>query len=92
MSTTRNTPNGNHPAPNRQTVKPTKGSVGTLELVAYFGSVIGVFLASALMDSRGSEAVEAWFFVALLAFGYALSRAGSPTPAAATGTGAQLHR
>ena len=36
MSTTRNTPNGNHPAPNRQTVNPTKGSVGTLELVAYF--------------------------------------------------------
>ena len=92
MSTTRNTPNGDRLARTRHTVQATKGSVGTLELVAYFGSVIGVFLASALMDSRGSEAVEAWFFVALLAFGYALSRAGSPTPAAATGTGAQLHR
>ena len=92
MSTTRNAPNGDRHARTRQTVKATKGSVGTFELIAYFGSVIGVFLASALMGSRGSEAVEAWFFVALLAFGYALSRAGSPTPAAATGTGAQLHR
>jgi hypothetical protein len=92
MSTTRNTPNGDRHARTRHAVQATRGSVGTLELVAYFGSVIGVFLASALMGSRGSEAVEAWFFVALLAFGYALSRAGSPTPAAATGTGAQLHR
>lgn len=88
---TGNTPNGKHAAPTRRTVEATKGAVGTLELVAYFGSVIGVFLASTLMGSRGSEAVEAWFFVALLAFGYALSRAGSPTPVAATGTGAQPH-
>ena len=88
---TRNTPNGNQAAPTRQTVEATKGSVGTLELVAYFVSVIGMFLASAVVGGRGSEAVEAWFFVALLAFGYALSRAGSPTPAAATGNGAQLH-
>ena len=88
---TRNTPNGNHAAPTRQTVEATKGSVGTLELVAYFASVIGVFLGSAVVGVRGTAAVEAWFFVALLAFGYALSRAGSPTPAAATRTGARLH-
>ena len=74
---TRNTPNGNHAAPIRKTVEATKRSVGTLELVAYFGSVIGVFLASAVVGGRGSGAVEAWFFVSLLAFGYALSRAGS---------------
>ena len=88
---TRNTLNGNHHAPTRQTAEARTGSVGTLELVAYFASVIGVFLVSALVGGGGSEAVEAWFFVALLAFGYALSRAGSPSPAAATGTGAQLH-
>ena len=88
---TRNTPNHIHHAPTRQTVEATKRSVGTLELVAYFASVIGVFLGSAVVGVRGTAAVEAWFFVALLAFGYALSRAGSPVPAAAKGTGAQPH-
>ena len=83
----RNTPNGNHAAPTHQTAEATKGSVGTLELVAYFASVIGVFLASAVVDVRGSAAIEGWFFVALLAVGYALSRVGSPTPVAATGNG-----
>ena len=88
---TRTTPNGNHTAPTRQTVGATKGSVGTLELVGYFGSVIGVFLASAVVGTRSSGAVEAWLFVAMLVFGYALSRAGSPTPAAATANDARLH-
>lgn len=88
---TGNTSNGNHHAPGRQTVETTKGSVGTPGLVAYFASVIGVFLASAVVGVRGPEAVEVWFFVAMLTVGYALSRAGSPAPAAATGTGAQLH-
>lgn len=88
---TRNTPHGNPTAPTRQPGGATKGSVGTLELVGYFGSVIGVFLASAVVGTRSSGAVEAWFFVALLVFGYALSRAGSPTPAAATTNDARLH-
>lgn len=88
---TRNTPNGNHHAPTRQTVEATKGSVGTLELVAYFATVIGVFLTMAVVGGPGAEPVEAWFFVALLAFGYALSRAGSPGPAAATESSAQPH-
>ena len=88
---TRNIPSGNHDAPTRQTVEATTGSVGTLELVAYFATVIGVFLTMAVVGGLGAEAVEAWLFLALLAFGYALSRAGSPSPAAATGNSAQLH-
>ena len=88
---TRNTPSADHHAPTRQTVEATTGSVGTLELVAYFATVIGVFLALAVVGGRGSEAVEAWFFVALLAFGYALSRARPTTPPAATGSSAQRH-
>jgi hypothetical protein len=91
MSMTRNTPNSHHDAPTRQRVEATTGSVGTLELVAYFATVIGVFLTMAVVGDRGSESVEAWLFVALLAFGYALSRAGSPSPATATGNSAQLH-
>ena len=89
---TRNIPNSNHHALTRQTVEATKRPVGTLELVAYFATVIGLFLTLAVVGGPGAEAVEAWFFVALLAFGYALSRAGSPSPAAATGNSAQLHR
>ena len=91
MSTTRNTPNGDRHTRTRHTVQATKGSVGTLELVGYFGSVIGVFLASAVVGTRSSGAVEAWLFVAMLVFGYALSRAGSPTAAAATTNDARLH-
>jgi hypothetical protein len=91
MSMTRSTPSGNPHAPTREPGEATTGSVGTLELVAYFATVIGVFLAMAVVGGPGAEAVEAWFFVGLLAFGYALSRAGSPTPAASTVTGDQLH-
>ena len=77
---TGNTPNGNHAAPHPPDGRGDEGGVGTSSSSPTSAHVIGVFLASTLVGSRGSEAVEAWFFVALLAFGYALSRAGSPTP------------
>jgi len=58
-----------------------RASDHTAELVAYFASVIGVFLASALVGAQRPGSLEPWFFVALLTIGYTFSRTGLPRPA-----------
>jgi hypothetical protein len=57
------------------------GADRTPELVAYFASVIGVFLASALVRADKPGSLEPWFFVGLLTLGYAFSRTALPRPA-----------
>lgn len=57
--------------------------VRTPYLIAYFAAVIGAFLASAVLGAHDLGAHGPWLFVALLAVGCALSRAGE-TPARAT--------
>lgn len=60
----------------------TKSSYKTTELIAYVVAVIGVLVASAVVDVSDFGAQEAWFFVTLLTIGYMISRglakAGSP--------------
>jgi len=78
MSTTANTSNRNPAATHR-----TAEYVRTPYLIAYLAAVIGAFLASAALGAHDLGAHGPWLFVALLAVGYALSRAGE-TPAMAT--------
>ena len=69
-----------HPAsPGRD--RAAQGRDHTPELVAYFASVIGVFLASAVAGAGAPGRPEALFFVALLTIGYTFSRIGLPRPA-----------
>jgi hypothetical protein len=78
MSTTANPSSSNRTITDR-----TTESVRTPYLIAYLVAVIGGFLASAALDFHDLGVQGPWFFVALLAVGCALSRAGV-TPAAAT--------
>jgi hypothetical protein len=52
----------------------TKASVKTTELIAYVAAVIGVLVASAMVDKSDFGAQEAWFYVTLLTIGYMVSR------------------
>jgi hypothetical protein len=54
----------------------TKPSYKTTELAVYILSVIGVLIASLVVDEGASDfgAQEAWFFVSLLTIGYMISR------------------
>ncbi|GEP36324.1 hypothetical protein NSZ01_40920 [Nocardioides szechwanensis] len=52
----------------------TKASFKTTELIAYVAAVIGVLVASALVDVTDFGAQEAWFYVTLLTIGYMVSR------------------
>jgi hypothetical protein len=52
----------------------TKASYKTTELVAFVAAVIGVLIASALVDASDFGAQEAWFYVTLLTIGYMVSR------------------
>ncbi|WP_207619798.1 hypothetical protein [Nocardioides sp. IC4_145] len=52
----------------------TKASIKTTELVAYVAAVIGVLIASAVVDASDFGAQEAWFYVTLLTIGYMVSR------------------
>ncbi|NHC25123.1 hypothetical protein G6553_18305 [Nocardioides sp. IC4_145] len=52
----------------------TKASVKTTELIAYVAAVIGVLIASAVVDASDFGAQEAWFYVTLLTIGYMVSR------------------
>ena len=52
----------------------TKSSFKTTELIAYVAAVLGVLIASAIVDVRDFGAQEAWFYVTLLTIGYMVSR------------------
>ena len=52
----------------------TKSSYKTTELIAYVVAVIGVLVASAMVDVSDFGAQEAWFYVSLLTIGYMVSR------------------
>ena len=52
----------------------TKASTKTTELIAYVLAVLGVLVASAVVDKSDFGAQEAWFYVTLLTIGYMVSR------------------
>ncbi len=52
----------------------TKSSYKTTELIAYVVAVIGVLVASAIVDVSDFGAQEAWFYITLLTIGYMISR------------------
>jgi hypothetical protein len=52
----------------------TKASFKTTELIAYVVAVLGVLVASAVVDSEDFGAQDAWFLVTLLTIGYMVSR------------------
>jgi hypothetical protein len=62
----------------RRTISETKPALKTIELVVYLVSVVGVLIASAVVDytddGQGFNAYQAWFLVTLLTIGYLISR------------------
>ena len=52
----------------------TKSSYKTTELIAYVLAVLGVLIASAVVDKSDFGTQEAWFYVSLLTIGYMVSR------------------
>ncbi len=52
----------------------TKSSYKTTELIAYVVAVIGVLIASAMVDASDFGSQEAWFYITLLTIGYMVSR------------------
>jgi hypothetical protein len=56
------------------TTTETKPSFKTTELIAYVLAVLGVLIASAVVDKSDFGAQEAWFYVTLLTIGYMVSR------------------
>ncbi len=69
--------------PRRLTTE-TKASVKTSEMIAYVAAVIGVLVASALVDSEDFGSYDAWRLVTYLTIGYMIARglakAGSHQP------------
>lgn len=61
------------PARRRLTTE-TKSSYKTTEFIAYVVAVLGVLVASAMVDASDFGPQEAWFFVSLLTIGYMVSR------------------
>jgi hypothetical protein len=60
--------------PARRISTETKASTKTTELIAYIVAVVGVLIASALVDESDFGSQEAWFYVPLLTIGYMVSR------------------
>jgi hypothetical protein len=61
--------------PHRRISSETKASFKTTELLAYLAAVVGVLVASAVVDDKPDfGAQEAWFYVTLLTIGYLVSR------------------
>ena len=62
----------------RRTTSETKSAFKTTELIVYVASVIGVLVASLVIDNpddgQGFSAYQAWFLVTLLTIGYLISR------------------
>jgi hypothetical protein len=63
-----------HTPAKRVSTTETKPSYKTTELIAYVVAVIGVLIASAMVDKSDFGAQEAWFYVTLLTVGYMISR------------------
>ena len=78
MSTTAHTTTHNQPHSDvhvdRRVSTETKASFKTTELIAYVLAVLGVLIASAMVDASDFGAQEAWFYVSLLTIGYMVSR------------------
>ena len=60
--------------PSRRISTETKASPKTTEFFAYLAAVVGVLVASAVVDAQDFGAQEAWFYVTLLTIGYMVSR------------------
>jgi hypothetical protein len=60
--------------PDRRVSTETKASFKTTELIVYVLSVLGVLIASEVIDDGDFNAKQAWFFVTLLTIGYMVSR------------------
>ncbi|MDN4163167.1 hypothetical protein [Nocardioides abyssi] len=73
MATTNDTAGTGHTATRRISTE-TKASFKTTELIAYLAAVVGVLIASAVVDASDFGAQEAWFYVTLLTIGYMVSR------------------
>ena len=56
------------------TTTETKPSFKTTEPIAYVVAVLGVLIASAMVDMSDFGTQEAWFYVTLLTIGYMISR------------------
>jgi hypothetical protein len=78
MSTTAHTATHSQPHTDvnvdRRVSTETKASFKTTELIAYVVAVLGVLIASAVVDASDFGAQEAWFYVSLLTIGYMVSR------------------
>jgi F420-0:gamma-glutamyl ligase len=78
MSATAHTTTHNQPRTDvnvdRRVSTETKASFKTTELIAYVVAVLGVLIASAVVDASDFGAQEAWFYVSLLTIGYMVSR------------------
>lgn len=65
--------------PRRRLTTETKAAFKTTELIAYVVAVVGVLVASYMVDTTASHADyfradRAWFYVVLLTIGYLVSR------------------
>jgi hypothetical protein len=60
--------------PARRVSTETKSSYKTTEFLAYIAAVVGVLIASKIVDVSDFGAQEAWFYVTLLTIGYMVSR------------------
>jgi hypothetical protein len=62
----------------RRVTRETKPSFKTTELIVYAVSVLGVLIASLVVDvnedGQGFSAYQGWFLVTLLTIGYLISR------------------
>jgi hypothetical protein len=62
----------------RRVTRETKPSFKTTELIVYVLSVLGVLIASLVIDvnadGQGFSAYQGWFLVTLLTIGYLISR------------------
>jgi len=77
MTTTPNNAAATHNyVPDRRISTETKASYKTSEMAVYVLAVIGVLIASLVVDEGASDfgAQEAWFYVTLLTIGYMISR------------------
>ena len=74
MSHTQQTSTRNDYNPSVRVSTETKSSHKTSEMIAYVAAVVGVLIASAVVDVSDFGAQEAWFFITLLTIGYMVSR------------------
>ena len=74
MATATHPTTRNHDLGHRTRGEETKPSFKTTELIAYVVAVLGVLIASAMVDKSDFGTQEAWFYVTLLTIGYMISR------------------